>query len=148
MRGLIKLITTVMLICSVYAWLSGKFGDWTATAQKPDSAVVAQNADAPVLSARQERHILYGDRNGGGHLHGQNKNCKSEFPASWNASKIIATIKKQAANDNLNWRTGNNGYQSAESNVDGVRIRIVTNGTRDHIITAYPTGPRNACFNN
>lgn len=149
MRGLIKLITTVMLICSLYTWAVGKI-PWPD--QHQDAQTISASNDnypVPELSRQQEKHILYGDQRGGGHLYGQNKNCKSEFPASWSAQKIIQTVKAQAANDNLNWRTGKNGYQTANSTVEGTRIRIVLNEDRTRIITAYPlNGPRNACFNN
>lgn len=98
------------------------------------------------LSHSREKHILYGDSRGGGHLHGQARPCKSEFPADWNADKIIAVVTKEAANDNLDWRHERNGNDVAEVMEDGIKIRIVVNGGHDQIITAYPLNtPRNAC---
>ena len=98
------------------------------------------------LSPSREQHILYGDSHGGGHLHGQARPCKSEFPADWDAGKIIAVVTKEAANDNLDWRHERNGNDVAEVMRDGIKIRIVVNGRHDQIITAYPLNtPRNAC---
>jgi hypothetical protein len=101
---------------------------------------------AVILSPAREKHILYGDSRGGGHLHGQARPCKSEFPADWDAGKIIAVVTKEAANDNLDWRRGRNGNEVAEVMKDGIKIRIVVNGRHDQIITAYPLNtPRIAC---
>ena len=130
------MITALVFISAVFSWGIGKFP------QHHDVPV-------PVLTAQAERHILYGNgHSSGGHLHGRNQNCKSEFPASWNAQKIIATVKTQAANDNIQWKSAKNGYETTETSVEGVRIRIVMNGKTNEIVTAYPVnGPRNACFN-
>lgn len=101
---------------------------------------------APRLTEARAQHILYGDRRGGGHLHGAGRPCKSEFPADWSADKVILTVTQEAANDNLKWQRQKNGYDVAEVSKDGVRIRIVVNGNHDQIITAYPLNmPRNAC---
>lgn len=100
----------------------------------------------PRLSAAREQHILYGDRTGGGHLYGTGKPCKSEFPASWDAKDIIARVRETAANDNINWRREANGYHTAERMINSVRVRIVLDGEKDDIITAYPVNlPRNPC---
>jgi hypothetical protein len=98
------------------------------------------------ISPTRAQHILYGDGHGGGHLHGTGAPCKSEFPASWNADKILSTVRKDAANDNLNWHHERNGYDVTDVTEDGVKIRIVVNGQHSEIITAYPVNtPRNAC---
>jgi hypothetical protein len=100
----------------------------------------------PQISAARATHILYGDSHGGGHLHGQGKPCKSEFPADWDAVKIMTVVSKDAANDNLDWRHERNGNDLAEVTEDGVKIRIVVNGAHDQVITAYPLNtPRNPC---
>lgn len=100
----------------------------------------------PRLSAAQTTHILYGDAQGGGHLHGVGKPCKSEFPAAWAAEDIIHTIKTLAANDNINWVQADNGYHTTEQTVSGIRIRIVTDREGDDIVTAYPVNvQRNPC---
>lgn len=132
------MITALMFISAVFSWGIGKIPHSNGHVSNP-----------PVLSAQAERHILYGNSHGsGGHLHGRNQNCKSEFPASWSAKKIIATVKTQAANDNIKWKKSDNGYETTETNVEGVRIRIVLNDRSNEIVTAYPVnGPRNACFN-
>lgn len=103
--------------------------------------------DGPVTVSDQRReHILQGDRTGGGHKFGTGKPCKSEFPKEWNSDEIIATVEQIASNDNLPWRRQRNGYYTAEEMVDGVKVRVVLNGRRDDVITAYPTNlDRNPC---
>lgn len=127
-----------LLALAIAALLAGKFG--------PPPTVVQSDNTAPQLSEKRLTHILYGDQTGGGHLHGQNVPCKSEFPANWDATKIETVVTKTAANDNLNWQQGRNGNWVAEDTVDGLRIKIVLDDERDDIITAYPTNvKRNAC---
>ena len=53
---------------------------------------------SPALTVQAEKHILYGDDRGGGHLHGTGKACKSEFPAEWEQEEVITHVKKVAAN--------------------------------------------------
>ena len=114
----------------------------------PSFDLVTTNKDglSPRLSAARQTHILYGDRNGGGHKAGLGKPCKSEFPDGWGDGKIVDTVLKVAANDNLRWKEQDNGYYVAEQPVDGVRVRVVLDKERDDIITAYPVNvPRNPC---
>lgn len=107
---------------------------------------IAANDNTPALSEQRQQHILYGDARGGGHLHGIGKPCKSEFPAGWSANDIIDTTKLIAANDNIDWRQGDNGYYVGEQSVNGVRVRVVLDRERDDIITAYPLNTRrNPC---
>lgn len=110
-------------------------------------ATMPRERPAPVLTTQGEQHLLYGDaRGGGGHLHGANRPCKSEFPADWDAQEVISTVQRIAANDNLNWRQQDNGYHVAEDMVDNIRVRIVLSQDRSRIITAYPTNvTRNPC---
>lgn len=98
------------------------------------------------ISAAREKHILYGDATGGGHKFGAGKPCKSEFPQDWDDTKIIGTIERIAANDNLFWKEEPNGYHSAEQSVDGVRIRVVLDKQKDDVVTGYPVNrKRNPC---
>ncbi len=101
------------------------------------------------ISEKARNHILYGDHSGGGHKHGTAKPCKSEFPADWNDQKIIDTVQKIAANDNLQWKQQENGYYVTENYDDNVKIRVVIGRQKKHVITAYPlnTG-RNPCHTN
>jgi len=89
---------------------------------------------------------LYGDHRGGGHIHGADQPCKSEFPKDWDAEDVIATVTKQAANDNLRWRQEDNGYHVSEKMHGNVKVRVVMDDDRSHIVTAYPVNqPRNPC---
>ncbi|MGH1376894.1 MAG: EndoU domain-containing protein [Alphaproteobacteria bacterium] len=100
----------------------------------------------PSLNAKAKQHILYGNETGGGHKHGQNKPCKSEFPFSWNDEKIINIVKDIAANDNTQWNKQNNGYYVTEQNYESINVRVVIGKQQKQIITAYPTNvKRNPC---
>lgn len=103
--------------------------------------------DGPVtISEQSKAHILHGDKTGGGHQFGAGRPCKSEFPKEWSGDDIIANIEQVASNDNLPWRKQKNGYYTAEDTVEGVRVRVVLNGRRDDVVTAYPVNvKRNAC---
>jgi hypothetical protein len=55
----------------------------------PDLGVLPDAApDAP----ERARHILDGDRWGGGHRHGTGRPGKKEFPSGWDDEKIIAYV--------------------------------------------------------
>ena len=98
------------------------------------------------LSTQAQKHILYGNNRGGGHKYGVGKPCKSEFPKDWNDAKIIETVKTFAANDNMNWKQGRNGYFTADTVQDGVKVRVVLDREKDDVVTAYPLNTRrNPC---
>jgi hypothetical protein len=100
----------------------------------------------PRLTNGRLTHILYGDKTGGGHLHGANKPCKSEFPADWSEKDITDSIKLIAANDSIAWVRGRNGNYVGDSTSHGVKIRVVLSPDRSEIVTAYPLStPRNPC---
>jgi hypothetical protein len=48
--------------------------------------------DAIRVSPERTTHILDGDSNGGGHLHGIGSPEKTEFPASWDDKKIMSNV--------------------------------------------------------
>jgi filamentous hemagglutinin len=109
------------------------------------NTVPAPSTD-PLLSHARESHILFGDDTGGGHKYGVGKPCKSEFPAEWSDEDIITAIQNIAANDNLSWKKGENGYYVAEKEINTLKIRVVLDGARQNIITGYPVNvPRNPC---
>jgi hypothetical protein len=111
-----------------------------------ETASLDSTAPVPALTAEAEQHILYGDRRGGGHLHGTGVPCKSEFPADWDADEVIDRVQAIAANDNLDWDKQDNGYYVAEQMVDDTRVRVVLNRDRSGVVTAYPTNvKRNPC---
>ncbi len=105
----------------------------------------SQNGD-PVMTAARRQHIIYGDKSGGGHLHGLGKPCKSEFPADWDAGEIETFLLKTAANDNLKWKEQDNGYFVAEAEENGVVVRVVVDRVDNEIVTGYPVNlKRNPC---
>ena len=102
--------------------------------------------DSIIITTRAQKHILQGDDHGGGHLYGTGKPCKSEFPEEWDSVIILSTIKKVAANDNVDWKQQINGYYIGEQSVNGVRVRVVLDNDKESVVTAYPVNlPRNPC---
>jgi|GEM_PF-2406504 len=98
------------------------------------------------ISPQRREHILHGDATGGGHMHGANKPCKSEFPEHWNEDTIIKEVELIAANDNLAWQQQRNGYYVTEQKVGTVKVRVVKGRNGKDVITAYPTNvKRNPC---
>ncbi|MBK6897571.1 MAG: EndoU domain-containing protein [Alphaproteobacteria bacterium] len=109
-------------------------------------SVKRANEDSIRLSEKRIKHILYGDESGGGHKHGQNKPCKSEFPENWSDEKIISTINKIASDETTKWKQQDNGNFVANAREENLKIRIVLNEDKSQIITAYPLNvPRNPC---
>jgi hypothetical protein len=138
-QGLLVIIIGILIATDVIdlgkIWDSiGGTGDYLATLTPVD------------ISPQREQHILYGDATGGGHKFGVGKPCKSEFPQDWNDDKIIGTIERIAANDNLFWKEQDNGYYAAEQSVEGVKIRVILDKQRDDVVTGYPVNrKRNRC---
>ncbi len=132
--------TTIALILLVASLFFGSL-----LTDKPPAPVDVP-ARVVIISPKQKTHILYGDEKGGGHFHTADKPCKSEFPASWSQPKIIETIEKIASDDTLNWKKADNGYFTAERQVDDLRIRVVLASDKMKVITAYPVNvKRNPC---
>ncbi len=112
----------------------------------PVAQFAGEKPQGPTLSAQRQEHILHGDATGGGHMHGMNRPCKSEFPVNWSEQDIISTITAEAANDNLPWQQQANGNYVADAVDHGVKIRLVLSSDRTQIITAYPLDrARNPC---
>lgn len=92
------------------------------------------------LPGDRKAHIL------GNHKHGAGVSCKSEFPAGWSDEKIFSTLQAMAANDNMPWEHEDNGYDVAEQDVDGLKVRVVLNREENVIVTGYPVNvERNPC---
>lgn len=99
------------------------------------------------LSKAAAVHILYGDKEGGGHIYGAKIPCNSEFPKDWDALKVINVIKALAESKNLEWRKEGSGYNVADGYEGQVKIRIVLGPDKKNIITAYPVNlGQNPCF--
>ena len=147
-----KMILAIVLTILTSVMIAFAFPPHSSSLSPPLTTTEEKNIsdDAqpdPILTEKRKKHILYGDQTGGGHLHGQNKACKSEFPATWSEEKIIDTVTKLAANDNVAWRQSRrNGNWVSDHKKEGLSIRIVLDDDREHIITAYPTNvKRNPC---
>jgi hypothetical protein len=137
MQRLLILITLLLLP----ALVAGYFFEIN-----PSTGYEINGAHSITLTPEREKHILYGDTRGGGHKYGMNKPCKSEFPQSWSDEQILDTTLQIAANDNLNWHRGHNGYYVTEHIVKNIKMRVVVNRKKGEIVTAYPVNvPRNPC---
>ncbi len=118
------------------------------SAETSQEALITTTPNQITLTPERAQHILYGDATGGGHIYGANKPCKSEFPQDWDADEIIDTVTHIAANDNLPWQQESNGYYTAETTHENVKVRVVLGAEKKNIITAYPLNTsRNACDN-
>ncbi len=143
----LKVFISTVLLFFLLAYYNGEFNNFIPS---PINEVMdtSNNID-PNLSDNTKIHILYGDNNGGGHKFGINKPCKSEFPKNWADEEIISSIKKIAANDNLQWKQQNNGYYITEAMDRNINIRVVIGSNKMKIITAYPINvDRNPCYAN
>lgn len=166
-KGLLVIIIALLMGVSGLGWQDfldmiqrGDLFTASAPTQTPQIEKIAPPKDIPpaaqekgsgyqypkIISPTRRTHILYGDATGGGHIYGAGQPCKSEFPKEWDADKIINTLSAIAANDNVNWAQGRNGYYAGEEMVDGVKIRVILGRKKKKIITGYPINQsRNPC---
>jgi len=84
-------------------------------------------------------HILFGDENGGGHLHGFGREGKTEFPEYWTLTRIEHAVMAAISNVQNRNRELLPGFY--DEFVDGIILRIVL--TKDllgpvKISTAHP----------
>lgn len=142
----LKYFITSLLLIFLLAYQNGEF-DWfmSDSSSKESSSTIQQNLSIN-FSEQAKTHILYGDHSGGGHMFGIGKACKSEFPENWDETKIISSVQKIAANDNLHWEKQDNGYFVTETKHDDIQIRVVLGKEKQKVITAYPVNvKRNPC---
>ncbi len=88
-----------------------------------------------IISPQRQKHILYGDVTGGGHLSGVGVPDKSEFPPSWTEPEILEVAADLATNSGVRWQqttepeggTIHPGYPGPKltNNGDSVRYHIV-----------------------
>ena len=105
-----------------------------------------QSSYTDLTDAKARKHILEGDRTGGGHRYGTGKPGKSEFPSNWNDEKILHEISDVSTDPNSIFKAGRGGRTIVDGTRDGVDIRtVIENPNRgERIITGFPTNtPRN-----
>jgi RHS repeat-associated protein len=104
-----------------------------------------------LASAARTKHILYGDKTGGGHKLGLLRifNGKSKFPLSWSKEKIMNAVSEIATNPASKWtqQTGAPGKMftkagapvkwSIEGVYEGIKIIVIQKG--NDFITAFPS---------
>jgi len=84
----------------------------------------------------RRKHILEGDKTGGGHRPGAGKRGKSEFPADWSDDKIIQEIE-DIANDPATEAQPSGDRLVKTGTRDGVEIKVVIDPDGE-IVTGYP----------
>lgn len=97
--------------------------------------------DEEIISEDRAKHILDGDKSGGGHRSGTGKPGKTEFPKSWSDKKILGEISDVAKNGNVKGPAHRPGEVVKTGTRDGVNIEVVVKPDGS-VRTGYPTsGP-------
>ena len=112
----------------------------------PEAAADTSKTYPDLTDEQAKRHILAGDKTGGGHRYGTGKPGKSEFPESWSDEKLLGEISDVATDPAADRRVRPNGRTIVEGTRDGLRIRVVIENPRvgERSVTAYSTNlPRN-----
>lgn len=89
------------------------------------------------VEASARRHILYGDRRGGGHRSGAGRG-KSEFPPSWSDDDIIQAIEDVANDLASAAMPGRGGRLVLIGTRASVRIKVVVDPWDGFIVTGFP----------
>lgn len=113
------------------------------TATKPPAVGHSQPS---LVDEKGKRHILDGDKSGGGHRAGTGKPGKSEFPSSWTDDQILGEISDVATDPNSTTKPGRDGRTVTNGTRGGIDIEVITeSGSKGgRIVTGYPTNvPRN-----
>lgn len=92
-----------------------------------------------IISEDRARHILNGDRGGGGHRAGTGKPGKTEFPPDWSDDEILDAISDVAQNGNVIRPAHRPGEVVKAGNVRGVDIETIVRPDGP-VRTGYPTG--------
>ena len=96
-----------------------------------------------LATPERRRHILDGDRTGGGHRPGTGKPGKSEFPQGWSDDRIMHEISDVATDPSLTRQRQRGGRTVVTGTRDGIDIKVVQEADGS-IVTGHPTNvPRN-----
>ena len=90
----------------------------------------------PQVTERLRRHVLDGDKSGGGHRYTTRKSGKTVFPESWDDDRIIEAIDRVMRAPRLVQARG--PFLVAIGEVDRVRIEVRLKLCSDEILTAHP----------
>jgi Bacterial EndoU nuclease len=82
-------------------------------------------------------HILYGDGEGGGHVHDSGVPGKTTFPEDWSEDRIIDTIEDLARSPDQAPTQRPNGRWEVTGTRDGVEIKVVIDPAGE-VITGHP----------
>ena len=113
-----------------------KRGDRGAYAEylNKESAI---NSKKTRIDDRGKKHILDGDKRGGGHRAGTNNSGKTEFPKAWSDDKIIESIEEVANDPKVTSRDGKWNSKIKTKNIDGVDVEVIIDNN-GNIVTGYP----------
>jgi RHS repeat-associated protein len=108
-------------------------------AKTTEKVVETAKDDVNIASKDRTKHILHGDKTGGGHMW-PGAPGKTPFPKTWDEKTIMNNVSDIATDPNLEWKPNIvvNGVQRYEVTGvrDGVTIKVITDGK--DIITAFP----------
>lgn len=139
----------VLFACAVLAFTAAGGAAFLMMQKRADNLLAMNAAGINPAVGIQKAVDLPEDRKAHiveNHRHGSGVSCKSEFPAKWSDEKIFSTLRAMAANDNIPWTHEDNGYDVAEQDVDGLKVRVVLNREENIIVTGYPVSvERNPC---
>ncbi len=122
----------------------GVIGMGIQASRAGSNAVTNRGGDfVDLTTSARRRHILDGDRTGGGHRPGTGQPGKSEFPAGRSDDSIMHDISDIATDPTLRSRAGRGGRTITDGTRNGVDIRVIQERNGD-IVTGFPTNtPRN-----
>ncbi|MDY6976364.1 MAG: RHS repeat-associated core domain-containing protein [Pseudomonadota bacterium] len=92
------------------------------------------------------KHILDGDKDGGGHGPGRGVPGKSEFPSGWTDEEVMDAVSDVATDPESKSRPARDGRTKTSGTRNGVKIDVITGNADENgkIITAWPNNvPRN-----
>ncbi|MFC4932712.1 EndoU domain-containing protein [Massilia sp. GCM10023247] len=121
-----------------------KIVDWWNSRSEPKRSDSEKKPS--LVDEKGEKHILDGDKTGGGHRPGTGSPGKSEFPTNWSDEKILGEISDVATAPDSTHSPGKGGRTISTGTRDGVDITTVTEpGSKGgRIVTGFPTNvPRN-----
>ena len=110
--------------------------------QNTNTQVKKEELYIDLTTPERRKHILYGDKTGGGHKYGTGKAGKSEFPKSWSDDKIIHVISITARDKASQCKTQRNGYCKIDERIENIDLRVILGRDKKFIITGYPTNTR------
>jgi filamentous hemagglutinin family protein len=86
-----------------------------------------------------ERHVMYGDTHGGGHLYQFARKGKSVFPKNWGVQQIKDEVNRAINNPNAIWQNTPDQLKrfTHATGTDGFKFKVIVR-KNGKLVTAYP----------